>query len=331
MTSISEKRKYHFLVKVLILYLLPFCAAKTKLIALCDHDCDRDTDCQDGLWCAEEHKLDLLLSGYNMNQANCTVSRSQLLISEVCFDPIILRNNKRTNKNKMLDVIFGGRGGDRQASRGGGGEDKVKLPIRESNILRCKLRHGIQSICSKNSPIKISKNMPKKTSPNNPAKRPIKRPNGAESGPNKNSKNNNKKNPKDSKPIGSCSKKDHNGKCSKLTKPHILKKIRLCQNKFDCDLDSDCEAGLWCSQQHRANLKASGFHPLYANCRGGTGNKDVCFNPKCISKPGGAGGGKSAKVKHVMTSSFILFPEKSLFVLEIPLTTYLSFFIQILC
>jgi hypothetical protein len=62
-------------------------ADATKL-GLCQFDCDDDSDCVPGLWCADDHKLALALAGFDSRKANCgKVGRWK---EEVCFNPKIL-------------------------------------------------------------------------------------------------------------------------------------------------------------------------------------------------------------------------------------------------
>lgn len=65
----------------------------TKL-GLCqmEADCDFDSDCQNGLMCADAHKKELEVAGHDSRKANCPYSDSdkKYLYFEVCFDPKIL-------------------------------------------------------------------------------------------------------------------------------------------------------------------------------------------------------------------------------------------------
>lgn len=52
-------------------------------------DCDSDAECEPGLFCADDHKRQLRLSGFDERKANCGSVGDSL--SEVCFDPSILK------------------------------------------------------------------------------------------------------------------------------------------------------------------------------------------------------------------------------------------------
>jgi len=52
----------------------------------CEFDCDYDTDCEDHLLCADEHKADLELAGYDKRKAHCTGNVGEWN-EEVCYDP----------------------------------------------------------------------------------------------------------------------------------------------------------------------------------------------------------------------------------------------------
>ena len=67
----------------------------------------------------------------------------------------------------------------------------------------------------------------------------------------------------------------------------------LCET--DCDYDKDCAPGLWCADEHKAELKKAGFDGRKANCGPGPKSKktdEVCFDPKILKKSSGGGGGK---------------------------------------
>jgi hypothetical protein len=68
------------------------------------------------------------------------------------------------------------------------------------------------------------------------------------------------------------------------------KKLGLCES--DCDVDSDCLPGLWCTDKHETELKKMGLDDNVANCYNVKTRSDweVCFDPKILSS-GGAGGG----------------------------------------
>jgi hypothetical protein len=62
--------------------------------------------------------------------------------------------------------------------------------------------------------------------------------------------------------------------------------------EFDCDLDKDCKQGLWCADEHKAELKAKGFDERKANCGNvGAWNLEVCFDPAILQPSAGGGGG----------------------------------------
>ena len=68
------------------------------------------------------------------------------------------------------------------------------------------------------------------------------------------------------------------------------KNLGLCES--DCDEDSDCLPGLWCSDKHEIELKRKGLDERKANCYNVKvpDKYEVCFNPNILSS-GGAGGG----------------------------------------
>ena len=65
-----------------------------KNLKLCESDCDKDTDCAKGLWCADGHKAELAKVGLDERAANCYNSNKYLFsktdVFEVCCDPKIL-------------------------------------------------------------------------------------------------------------------------------------------------------------------------------------------------------------------------------------------------
>ena len=64
-------------------------AQKKKKLGLCKVDCDKDSDCKTGLWCADQHKKELKAKGFDVRKANCgKVGKWNF---EVCFDPKILK------------------------------------------------------------------------------------------------------------------------------------------------------------------------------------------------------------------------------------------------
>jgi hypothetical protein len=78
--------------------------------------------------------------------------------------------------------------------------------------------------------------------------------------------------------------------------PGVL--LGKCDMMQDCDDDDHCAGGLWCADDHKAELKAAGFNTRLADCGGQTvdPNWEVCFDPcilpgKCPN--GGGMGGKS--------------------------------------
>jgi hypothetical protein len=55
----------------------------------CEFDCDVDSDCKLGLWCADAHKAELKAKGLDVRKVNCgNVGEWN---EEVCFDPVILK------------------------------------------------------------------------------------------------------------------------------------------------------------------------------------------------------------------------------------------------
>jgi hypothetical protein len=66
--------------------------------------------------------------------------------------------------------------------------------------------------------------------------------------------------------------------------------LGLCES--DCDLDTDCAAGLVCADQHKDALKAVGLDSRKANCYNVVKPQfyEVCFDPSILNS-GGAGGG----------------------------------------
>lgn len=54
-------------------------------LAECEYDCDFDSDCAQGLVCADKHKSELAALGYDERRAYCNVPNSGT--SEVCYDP----------------------------------------------------------------------------------------------------------------------------------------------------------------------------------------------------------------------------------------------------
>jgi hypothetical protein len=59
-------------------------------LGVCEFDCDLDSDCKSGLWCADAHKAELAAAGLNQRKANCGNVGGKF--DEVCFDPNILCN-----------------------------------------------------------------------------------------------------------------------------------------------------------------------------------------------------------------------------------------------
>lgn len=65
-------------------------------------DCDRDSDCQPGLLCADQYKIELKLAGYDERKANCKNKEVfKKVKQEVCFDPKTLKNFKKNNPNRI--------------------------------------------------------------------------------------------------------------------------------------------------------------------------------------------------------------------------------------
>jgi von Willebrand factor type D domain len=84
-------------------------------------------------------------------------------------------------------------------------------------------------------------------------------------------------------------------KIGKVTGPIVSKAAAgppkgLCET--DCDLDIDCDPGLWCADQHHVALKAAGYDDRRANCDVPRlkWNFEVCFDPAILKKNGGGGG-----------------------------------------
>lgn len=67
-------------------------------------------------------------------------------------------------------------------------------------------------------------------------------------------------------------------------------KLGLCQ--VDCDVDSDCQPGLWCADAHKPALTDAGYDSRKVTCGNvGEWNEEVCFDPKLIQPKGNGGGG----------------------------------------
>lgn len=64
-------------------------------LGLCQADCDVDTDCAPGLWCADAHKPELAAKGLDQRKANCGTVDTGDWNHEVCFDPAILSTTRR--------------------------------------------------------------------------------------------------------------------------------------------------------------------------------------------------------------------------------------------
>jgi hypothetical protein len=86
-----------------------FRSSRASKIGLCqvELDCDIDSDCQDGLLCADAHKKELEAAGHDPRKANCPYSSTGKKKSylEVCFDP------------KILDKKTGGAGGGKNGQK----------------------------------------------------------------------------------------------------------------------------------------------------------------------------------------------------------------------
>ena len=59
-----------------------------KKLGLFQTDCDKDYECSQGLWCADQHKNQLKNAGFDERKANCGPVGDWNY--EVCFDPRIL-------------------------------------------------------------------------------------------------------------------------------------------------------------------------------------------------------------------------------------------------
>ena len=81
---------------------------KGKKLTECEFDCDRDSDCADGLLCADEHGSDLERLGLDRRKAYCgDVGRR---VDEVCYDPAKIdgiesggKKGKKDNKKGKKD------------------------------------------------------------------------------------------------------------------------------------------------------------------------------------------------------------------------------------
>jgi hypothetical protein len=58
---------------------------------LCEVDCHVDSDCIEGLLCADAHKSELKAAGYDERKANCGPVGPW--DDEVCFDPALLNKS----------------------------------------------------------------------------------------------------------------------------------------------------------------------------------------------------------------------------------------------
>ena len=55
------------------------------ILGLCEFDCDFDSDCADGLLCADAHKAELVAKGYDSRTADCPENQERKRKEEVCF------------------------------------------------------------------------------------------------------------------------------------------------------------------------------------------------------------------------------------------------------
>jgi hypothetical protein len=79
--------------------------------------------------------------------------------------------------------------------------------------------------------------------------------------------------------------------------------------EFDCDLDSECEVGLLCADEHMAELMANGFDPAKANCQGIDPGPvfEVCFKASILPRSGGSFGGRMLVIYTAEIELAILF------------------------
>ena len=66
-------------------------AQKKGSLGLCEVDCDNDSQCKEGLICADGNKVALKNAGFDMRKANCGPGDEKDFFLEVCFDPKILK------------------------------------------------------------------------------------------------------------------------------------------------------------------------------------------------------------------------------------------------
>ena len=60
--------------------------AKPKLKE-CEYDCDSDSDCESGYYCAEKHRSELSKKGWDSRRAYCPKKSGMPRHSEVCYNP----------------------------------------------------------------------------------------------------------------------------------------------------------------------------------------------------------------------------------------------------
>jgi hypothetical protein len=75
-----------------ILVMSAMTGATQALLGNCEWDCDKDSDCQPGLLCADAHKEALKERGFDERKAGCTGDLGAWN-EEVCFDPSILQTS----------------------------------------------------------------------------------------------------------------------------------------------------------------------------------------------------------------------------------------------
>ena len=86
LASIFLKMKLVFGIFVMI----AMTGATQALLGKCQWDCDKDSDCQSGLLCADAHKSELKQLGIDERKADCT-GYLGAWNEEVCFDSGLLR------------------------------------------------------------------------------------------------------------------------------------------------------------------------------------------------------------------------------------------------
>lgn len=68
-------------------------ASAVTAIGNCEGDCAVDSDCNEGLWCADAHKAELKARGFDGRKANCGLGEREDKYKELCFDPKILKKS----------------------------------------------------------------------------------------------------------------------------------------------------------------------------------------------------------------------------------------------